>query len=488
MKKNTTDSTEPEISIDIVELQDNAGRAELNAALNTSLAEVVVLSGLHGGVNARALPLLAEIFEDPSVMVAYSDEEFVDSRGRHIRSSCKPDWSPERFRSQFYVGNLLAVRRSDALRAVLDSAVDDSLPTMRGLSLLWDLVLRLTERGDGVVHLPHLLFGSPESASESEAESHSSAQLLEAAAVVQAHCHRVGIDAEVEVSEPGNTLHLRRNLDPSTKVSLIIPTCGSSGTVWGQDRIFIIEFVQSIVEKSTWVNIEFVIVADETTPSVVRRALEGLCGDRLVWVNYDKPFNFSDKITQGREASTGEVLLLLNDDMEVISEDFIMELVGLALEPGVGAVGARLLLADGRIQHIGHRYADGTFHVFAGYDGDYAGPDDMCRVTRECIGVTAACLAVRAEVFDAVGGMALDFPNNFNDVDFALRLRERGLRNIVTPHAVLFHFESVTRDGTVTAEEAHLLFSRWGAELASDPYSNPNLQSGRIEWIEKGAH
>ena len=487
MPKNTC-ANEPEISLDIVTLADDAGRAELNAALNTSLADVVVLSGLRGGVNARALPLLAEIFEDPSVMVAYSDEEIVDSRGRHIRSRYKPDWSPERFRSQFYVGNLLAVRRSDALSAVLDSAVDDSLPTMRGLSLLWDLVLRLTEQGNGVAHLPQLLFGSTEGPSESEAESRSSADLLEAAAVVQAHCRRVGIDAEVEVSEPGNILHLRRHPDPSTKVSLIIPTCGSSGTVWGQDRVFIIEFVQSIVEKSTWENIEFVIVADATTPSVVRRALEGLCGDRLVWVNYDKPFNFSDKIAKGRAASTGEVLLLLNDDMEVISEDFIAELIGLALEPGVGAVGARLLLADGRIQHIGHRYADGTFHLFAGYDGDYAGPEDMCRVTRECIGVTAACLAVRAEVFDSVGGMALDFPNNFNDVDFALRLRDLGLRNIVTPHAVLFHFESVTRDGTVTAEEAHLLYSRWGTHLTSDPYSNPNLESGRIEWIEKGAH
>jgi len=488
MTKKTSDSKEPEISIDIVVLPDNPGRAELNAALNTSLADVVVLSGPRGGVNARALPLLAEVFEDSNVMVAYSDEEFVDSRGRHIRSDYKPDWSPERFRSQFYVGNLLAVRRSDALRAVLDSAVDDSLPSMRGLSLLWDLVLRLTERGDGVVHLPLLLFGSPEAGSESETESRSSSELLEAAAAVQAHCRRIGIDAEVEISEPGDTLHLRRHPARSTKVSLIIPSCGSSGTVWGQDRVFIIEFVQSIVEKSTWGNIEFVIVADTTTPPVVRRALEGLCGEQLVWVDYDKPFNFSDKIGQGRAASTGDVLLLLNDDMEVISEDFIEELVGLALEPGVGAVGARLLLADGRIQHIGHRYADGTFHLFAGYDGDYAGPQNMCQVTRECIGVTAACLAVRAEVFDSVGGMALDFPNNFNDVDFSLRLRELGLRNIVTPHAVLFHFESVTRDGTVTAEEAHLLFSRWGTQLASDPYSNPNLESGRIEWIEKGAH
>jgi GT2 family glycosyltransferase len=84
--------------------------------------------------------------------------------------------------------------------------------------------------------------------------------------------------------------------------------------------------------------------------------------------------------------------------------------------------------------------------------------------------------------------MAIDLPNNFNDVDFVLRLKDLGLRNLVTPHATLFHFESVTRDATVTAEEANLLFSRWGAHLNSDPYSNPNLQSGRVEWIERGRH
>jgi GT2 family glycosyltransferase len=84
--------------------------------------------------------------------------------------------------------------------------------------------------------------------------------------------------------------------------------------------------------------------------------------------------------------------------------------------------------------------------------------------------------------------MATEFPNNFNDVDFCLRLRASGYRNIITPHATLFHFESVTRDAAVTAEEAHLLFTRWGDELSSDPYSNPNLESGRIEWIERALH
>ena len=488
MTPSATNAKQPQLNVDILSLPDDAGRAELNAALNSSLADIVVLSSSRGGVNERAIPLLIEAFTDPKVVVAYSDEEIVDQRGRHLFPVYKPDWSPERFRSQFYVGNLLAVRRTDALAAVLDSAIDDSLPTMRGLSLRWDLVLRLTEQGAAVVHLPQLLFGATEDSAGDSSASRRATEMLEAAAVVQSHCTRTGIHAEVEISEPGDTLHLRRFVDRSTKVSLIIPTCGSKGTVWGQERVFIIALVQSIVERSTWEQLEFVVVADSSTPPLTRRALEGLCGDRLVWVEYELPFNFSDKIARGRDASSGEVLLLLNDDMEVLSEDFVEELVGLALEPGVGAVGARLLLEDGRLQHIGHRYANGTFHLFAGYDGDYAGPQDMCRVTRECIGVTAACLAIRTATFDAVGGMALDFPNNFNDVDFSLRLREHGLRNLVTPHAVLFHFESVTRDGTVTADEAHLLFSRWGTQLNSDPYSNPNLESGRIEWIEKGAH
>ena len=482
---------EKKATVEIVVLDDHADRSALNAALNSSLADVVVLSDHQGGTNDElSQAFLGAAFSDPEVVVAYSDESISDNRGRHLRSHFKPDWSPERFRSQFYIGKLLAVRRTKALAAVLDSALDESLATVHGSALRWELVLRLTESGGKVVHIPKPLVGyvDPSFSVNPDPPGRGSNEMLEATAVVQAHCARQNIAANVEISEPGNTLHLRRQTDASTKVSLIIPTCGSSGTVWGQERVFIIELVQSIITKSTWKNVEFVVVADTATPPLVRRALTQLCGDRLVWVDYDHPFNFSDKIAKGRAASSGQVLLLLNDDMEVISEDFIEELIGLALDPGVGAVGARLLLADGRLQHIGHRYADGTFHLFAGYDGDYPGPEDMCRVTRECIGVTAACLAIRAEVFDEVGGMALDFPNNFNDVDFSLRLRERGLRNIVTPHAVLFHFESVTRDGTVTAEEAHLLFSRWGAQLNSDPYSNPNLESGRIEWLEKGAH
>lgn len=473
------------IGVDIVAFSATGSLAELNSALTSSLGDVVVVTDNPGGVNDRARLLLAQTFEDERVSIAYSDEIVIDNRGRHLWASYKPDWSPERFRSQYYLGDFVAVRRLEALEVLVEIAVDDSVEPQVGIAVMWDLLLRITERRGRVVHLAETLFGR-KITDPAVSDRHHASDLLACSRVVQAHCDRLGLKARVDVSEPGSGLHLRREILPDTKVSLIIPTCGSSGTVWGQRRIFVIELIESLTNHATWSNYEVVVVADTSTPPLVRRALTNLCGERLRWVEYGLPFNFSDKINQGRKAASGDVLILLNDDMEVISPDFIEEMSGLALENGIGAVGARLLLSDGRLQHIGHRYANGTYHVFAGYDGEYPGPDDMCRVTRECIGVTAACLAIRADVFDDVGGMDTAFPNNFNDVDFCLRLRKLGYRNLVTPHAVLFHFESVTRDSSVTAEEAHLLFSTWGTELSSDPYSNPNLEPGRLEWIEQG--
>ena len=467
-------------TIEVLIIEDSSTPQEFEQALRSTLADVVVIADRQSTIDARARDLFAHAFSDEAVIAAYCDESVTDSRGRHLWSSFKPDWSPERLRSQWYVGDLLALRRDAALAMVAVMPV-----ARQGIALRWDLLLRLSETGGTIAHIPETLVSRTES-DPAVLNRYHQTDLIECASVIQEHCGRVGILAHVEIAEPNNAFHLRRTVDTSMLVSLIIPTRGSSGLVWGQARTFVIDLISSIVELATWKNLEFVVVADVDTPPVVHRALRQLCGDRLVWIPYDQPFNFSDKINRGRAAASGDCLLLLNDDMQVISPGFIEELVGLAMEPGVGAVGAKLLFADGRLQHIGHRYADGTFHVFAGYDGDYAGPDDMLTVTRECIGITAACLAIRPSVFDSVGGMSLDFPNNFNDVDFVLRLRDIGLRNLVSPHASLFHFESVTRDASVTNIESDLLFSRWGSHLAADPYSSPNLEPGRIEWIERG--
>ena len=189
----------------------------------------------------------------------------------------------------------------------------------------------------------------------------------------------------------------------------------------------------------------------------------------------------------GRLHSSGEVLLLLNDDVELVTPDFIEVMAALALEPDVGSVGAKLMYADGTIQHAGHYYNGDAYHLFTGWSSDWPGPSSMLVINRECIGVTAACLAIRPEVWDDVGGMCDDFFASFNDVDLALKLHESGYRTVWTPQAVLFHFESVTRDPTVSQREVNLLHRRWEASLHLDPYGNPNLEPKRQDWMPRGA-
>ena len=148
---------------------------------------------------------------------------------------------------------------------------------------------------------------------------------------------------------------------------------------------------------------------------------------------FDEPFNFSAKVNRGVAASSGELLLFLNDDTELIEPGSIDELAGLALEPGVGLVGAKLLFADGTLQHAGHVYPGLVTHALLGYDGDHPGPNHMALLVRECSGVTAAAAMIRRDRFLAVGGFDEAYPSNFNDVDLSLRLRESGLRNLWTP-------------------------------------------------------
>jgi GT2 family glycosyltransferase len=178
----------------------------------------------------------------------------------------------------------------------------------------------------------------------------------------------------------------------------------------------------------------------------------------------------------------GEFLLLLNDDVEVITPGWIEEMLAIAQEPDVGMVGAKLLFADGRLQHAGHVYAGGPYHAFFQRGGDELGPAALLRVTRETSGVTAACAVVKASVFDEVGGFCPDLPNNYNDVDLSLKIRSRGHRIVWTPHSVLYHFESMSRQPEVSEAEAAFVRRRWAPQLDADPYYNPNFQPYRDDW------
>jgi GT2 family glycosyltransferase len=233
------------------------------------------------------------------------------------------------------------------------------------------------------------------------------------------------------------------------------------------------------MNRSTYEMIEFVVVADAGTPESVLAELQHVAGERLRVVRYERPFNFSEKCNIGAAHARGELLLFLNDDVEVISPDWLETLIGFAQDPGVGAVGCELLFEDGRLQHAGHVYLGGNpAHLMFGRLPGALSNRMALALDREVAGVTAAAMMVRAEVFDEVGGFCTSLPNNYNDVDLSMKIRSAGYRIVVTPNAKLYHFESVTRDAAVSESELATLRSRWWCELNNDPYYSPNHAPG----------
>lgn len=409
--------------------------------------------------------MAAWIADAEQVDLLYSDEDKVDAAGRHYDAFRKPDWSPARLRSQMYTGHLCLLRRSlveqvGGFRAGFDGSQD------------YDLVLRVSEQARCIRHVPDVLYhwrAVPASvAAGSAAKPYAFDAALKA---LREHCARTGTAADVEQVHPAGIYRLRRRLSGTPLVSIVIPTRGSAALIGGLYPTMVVRAVRSIVARSTYPNFEVVLVADRSTPPAVREELTELLGERLVWLWFDRPFNFSDKVNCGALAASGEYLLLLNDDTEVITPDWIEALLGPCQEPDVGMVGALLYFADGTVQHGGHCYARGEAgHIAFKSAGDSLGYFGSQLVEREASGVTAACALLPAPVFHQVGGLSMLLPNNFNDVDFSLKVTGAGYRIVWTPHARLYHYESKTRVSAVAPWEIDLVRRRWGRRMHTDPY------------------
>ncbi|MBC7591453.1 MAG: glycosyltransferase [Salinibacterium sp.] len=287
--------------------------------------------------------------------------------------------------------------------------------------------------------------------------------------VVSRHLDKIGVENSIELVH--GSLRVRYPVAGEPLVSLIIPTRGSSALIGGRSSKLIVDAVRGIVERSTYQAFELVIVADDATPQHVIDALILVAGDRLRLVRWSREFNFSAKMNRGAIFARGEYLIMLNDDVEVISPGWIETMLGLAQQHDVGLVGTLLLFEDGTVQHGGHLYsASWAGHSALGWEASRDDRIGSMHVDREVSGVTAACAMVRADTFWEVGGFSLEFAGNYNDVDLSLKVAATGRRNVWTPHARLFHFESKTRVAAVLPEELEALRARWGTRLLSDPY------------------
>jgi glycosyltransferase involved in cell wall biosynthesis len=398
----------------------------------------------------------AVLTESPEADYAYSDEDKIDAEGELYEEFRKPDWSPERLRGQMYTCHLSALRTSlvrevGGFRAGYDGSQDH------------DLVLRVTERARRVLHVPEVLYhwrvvpGS--AAGDNEAKPYA---WVAGRRAVQDQLDRLGIAGTASYGRVPGTYRIERVADPDTSVSVIIPTRGGSGLVWGEQRCFVVEAVASVLARTRLPRLQLVVVYDLDTPPEVLQRLRDLAGDRLVLVPFVESFNFSAKCNAGFVVSTGDVVVLLNDDIQVITEGFLEQLVAPLAEPDVGMTGARLLFANRRLQHGGHRYEAGHLgHAFFGAFPDDPGPFAALWVNRECSGLTAACVALRRETYEEVGGMCEELPGNFNDVDFSFKVRRAGGRLLWLAGVELYHFESRTRDRVVHPWEYDFVMRRW---------------------------
>jgi GT2 family glycosyltransferase len=446
-----------------------AGASTRSAAINDALAQAT--GAFCGVVEAEAelaqhalYALAVECNAHPDAALIYSDEDRIDGRGQRHTPVFKPDWNPDLLCSQPYIGQL-TVYRSDVLRAVggWRSGCD-------GLDE-WDVALRasaaLPEKC--IRHVPHVLYHRR--VDDACTRSNAARRLLDE------HFHRLGLAAEVSETDHG-ALRIRYTVrTPPPLVSIIVPT--HNGGHWLQ------RCLTGLQEHTDYPSYEILVVdnrSDDAATVAYLRELEAVPHVRVL--RFDQPFNFSAlnnfAVTQAR----GAVLALLNDDMDVITPDWLTEMAGHALRPEVGAVGAKLYYPDGRIQHAGVILGLGKLagHAHRGMPEPDPGPQARTFLVHNVSAVTAACLALRTEIYREVGGLDVDLPVAYGDVDLCLRLGQRGYRVVWTPHAQLYHWESATRGLDHSVEKVKRLrreqmrmLQRWGDTLDSDPAYNPNL-------------
>jgi len=448
--------------------------AASNSALEVVSGDWMALMDHDDLLPAHALYRIAEcIAAHPGARLVYSDEDKIDDTGVRFDPYFKPDWNPDLFRSQNTFSHLgvlstALVREVGGFRQGLEGSQD------------WDLVLRCIERVEAgqIRHVPHVLYHWRVHA-ESTAGSMKAKPYAAVAGerALNEHFARTGTHATAEYLGIG---YRARYALPQTPphVSIVIPTRNAQQLVR--------QCIDSIVAKTTYPSYEILLVdngSDDPAALAYFQTLEQLPNVRVL--RDSRPFNYSALNNAAVAMAKGELVALVNNDIEVRSPEWLSELVSIALQPGVGAVGARLWYPDQTLQHAGLVLGMGGVAGHAhkrlpkGLNG-YAG---RAALIQSFSAVTAACLVVRTALYREVGGLdETHLPVAFNDVDFCLRLRRAGYRNVWTPYAQLLHHESATRGDDVAPEkqarlarEAAVMQARWGDLIAHDPAYSPNL-------------
>ncbi len=464
---------------DRVKVAFRATNGHISAASNTALelagGEFVALLDHDDVLAPEALFENAVVVNRrPDVDIVYSDEDKIDEHGHRREPYFKPDWSPDSLLARNYVSHLGVYRRS------LVEAVGGFRPGFEG-SQDYDLLLRASERTDRIEHIPRPLYHWRVHAGSTATDRGQKNYAHEAAVRALAEAlERRGEPGRVEESPAAPGLYtVRYALARPRRVSLIVPTRDH-----GEDVDLCL---RSVFERSTYRDIEVVLLDNGSRDPASLRVFGAWLErepERLKLIAHDVPFNFSEINNFAVARSTGEYLVFLNNDTEVITPDWIEAMMEQAQRPSVGAVGAKLLYDDGTIQHAGVIVGLGGVagHSHKHLTGDDPGYFFTPQTVNNFSAVTAACLMVRREVYDEVGGLDERLRIAFNDVDFCLKIRAAGYYNVYLPHVELYHHESKSRGAEDTPEKAErflreqqFMHERWQTAERSDPFYNRNL-------------
>ncbi|MEP6607092.1 MAG: glycosyltransferase family 2 protein [Burkholderiaceae bacterium] len=457
-----------------------------NSALELATNDWVAFLDHDDRLHPHAFHFVAEaIATHPDVSLIYSDEDKIDAQDRRQDPYFKCDYNYELLLAYNMVCHLTVLRRSlvndlGGLRRGFEGAQD------------YDLVLRATEHlsSDQILHLPRVLYhwrAHPGStALSSQAKPYAA---FAGRRAVEEHLQRRGIRATVAPAPDLPEMNRVRYAlpDPAPTVSIVICT---------RDRADLLAAcIDSIAERSTYRNYEVLVVDNGSTEAATFRLFERVQSGRVRVMRDASPFNFSALNNRAVRVASGDFVCLLNNDTEIITADWIEELLSFAAQQDVGAVGCRLWYPSGGLQHGGvflgplHVVHHAHRHLRRGHPGYFG----RAIIHQSFSAVTGAALMIRKSLYDEVGGLDENLPVTFNDIDFCLRVRKAGYRNVWTPYAEIIHHECATRgaDSSPGARarveaETRVMKQRWPAVLQNDPAYSPNLsvesEDFRIAW------
>ena len=393
--------------------------------------------------------------EDESLDLIYSDEDtFINGQRKDF--FCKPDWSPDLFLSMNYIGQFFLLRKH-----IFEQMV--GLDYGFSAEGMYDLLLKVTEKTSQIGHVPSVLYTK---GSRLEDSSQAGEQILEQA------LSRRGTEGNVICLGREGTYRVKRDIIGNPKVSIIIPTAYKKPE-------FLEGCLKSVAEKSTYINYEVVLI-DHSHGNLSEKEIERLLPTRaLRVVNYEGEFNFSRMNNVAAKETTGDYLVFLNDDAEVISSEWMEAMLEQAQRTEVGVVGAKLLYRDNTIQHAGVflvNHSGVVRHAFRFLPNDSGSYWGFADVTRNCSAVTFACAMVSKEKFSKLAGLDENLRVEWNDIDFCLRAIEAGFLIVWTPFSLLYHEEFGSREMVNVWSDTTYFLKRWRSFLKrGDPYYNRNL-------------